>query len=407
MQLIMKNIKYISFIWFLVLFVLTIGCVEQIDLKTITFEDALVVEGTITNELKFHQIKLSRTFKLEESIPATESNAIVQVIDDLQNTYNFQEERPGVYLSETEFKAMPSRQYQLRITTSNGRSYASHPTEITPEAQINDVIAVKEFNSNGTEGISIQVSSFNSNGNARYYRYEFEETYKIVPPYWSPYDEVVVSDVAPFEVDFVPRTKEERVCYNTIFSKGIIQTETNNLVEDKVSKFPVRFISKDNFIITNRYSILVKQYVQSIEAYTFYNILNNLSGSESLFSQNQPGFFSGNLFSNENSEEKVIGFFEVASVSTKRIFVNPREIIKTTPSYISKCTLVAPELVNASGNSPLIEAIKAGTLKFFQVNGGENSPVIPIPGGPYQMAPLPCSDCTVLGTNVMPDFWVE
>ena len=64
MQLIMKNIKYLSFIWFLVLFVLTIGCVEQIDLKTISFEDALVVEGTITNENKFHQIKLSRFLSL-------------------------------------------------------------------------------------------------------------------------------------------------------------------------------------------------------------------------------------------------------------------------------------------------------------------------------------------------------
>ena len=70
----------------------------------------------------------------------------VEVIDDLQNTYNFQEESPGVYMSENEFKAMPSRQYQLKITTSSGRSYTSHPTELTPEAQINDVIAVKEFN---------------------------------------------------------------------------------------------------------------------------------------------------------------------------------------------------------------------------------------------------------------------
>ena len=403
----MKNIKILSFIWLAVVFVVSNSCIEQIDLKTITFEDALVVEGTITNENKFHQINLSRTFKLEENQPAIESNASVKVIDDLENIYVFEEESPGVYISNTEFNAVAGRNYQLKITTSNGRSYSSSPTQITNETQINEVTAVKGIDANGVEGISIQVSSFNSNGNSRYYRYEFEETYKIVPPYWSPYDAIVVSDEPPFEVDFVPRTKEEKVCYNTIFSEGIIQTETNGLVEDRVSKFPVRFISKDNFIITNRYSILVKQYVQSIEAYTFYNILNNLSGSESLFSQNQPGFFSGNVFSEENSSEKVIGFFDVASVSAKRIFVNPRDIIEKTPPYISNCELVAPELEDASGNSPLVEAIKAGTLKFFQVNGGENSPVIPIPGGPYQMAPLPCSDCTVLGTNVMPDFWVE
>ncbi|UMB52674.1 DUF4249 domain-containing protein [Lutibacter sp. A64] len=405
----MKNIKFLSFILYsVVVLLLTNACVEQIDLKTISFDDALVVEGSITNENKFHQIKLSRTFKIEDNTPTTESNAKVEVIDDAGNTYHFEEETPGVYLSEVEFKAETGRQYQLKITTSNGRSYSSQPTQITNEAEINEVIAVKEIDSNGNEGISIQVSSYNANGDARYYRYEFEETYKIITPYWSAYDAVVISDVPPFKVDFVPRTKEEKTCYNTIFSEGIIQTETNSFVEDRVSKFPVRFISKDDFIITNRYSILLKQYVQSIEAYTFYNILNNLSGSESLFSQNQPGFFSGNISSDENSEEKVIGFFEVASVATKRIFVNPREIIETSPPYISNCELVAPLLVDGSGNSsPLIDAIKAGTLKFFQVNGGKFSPVDPIPGGPYQMVPVPCSDCTVLGTNVKPDFWIE
>jgi hypothetical protein len=405
MQLIMKNIKYLSFIWFSVVFVLTIGCVEQIDLKTISFEDALVVEGTITNELKFHQIKLSRTFKLEESIPATESNAIVQVIDDLQNTYNFQEERPGVYLSETEFKAMPSRQYQLRITTSNGRSYASHPTEITPEAQINDVIAVKEFNSNGTEGISIQVSSFNSNGNARYYRYEFEETYKIVPPYWSPYDAVVVSDVAPFEVDFVPRTKEERVCYNTIFSEGIIQTETNNLVEDKVSKFPVRFISKDNFIITNRYSILVKQYVQSLEAYSFYNALSTQSISEGVFSETQPGFLVGNVFSETNSNEKVVGFFEVASMDAQRVFFNYADLFpnEDLPPYFMECDdfftpdiLSVDMLTGAWTGSPLVRALDDG----FQFYDRDADP-------PYRLVFDVCGDCTNLGNNNVPDFWED
>ncbi|WP_298262624.1 DUF4249 domain-containing protein [uncultured Lutibacter sp.] len=403
----MKNIKSLTFVWFILIIAFLNSCIEQIDIKTIAFEDALIVEGTLTNEFKFHKIKLSRTFKLEEEIMNVETGAKVRIIDDLGNNYDFQEENLGIYISDIEFRAKEDRMYQLKIEISNGKSYTSIPTQLTSESQIDEISAVREVDVNGGEGISILINSFNSNGDARYYRYEYEETYKIKAPYWSPYDAVVVSDVKPYEVDFVPRTKEEKVCYKTIYSEGIIQTETNSLLEDKVSNFSIRFISNDDFILTNRYSILVKQYVQSFEAYTFNNILKNLSGSESLFSQNQPGFFSGNIFPDEDNNEKVIGFFEVASVSEKRIFVNPRDIIENTPPYISNCEVVAPELESNVGTSPLIEAIKTGKLKFFQINGGENSPVIPIPGGPYQMVPVPCSDCTVLGTNIMPDFWVD
>jgi len=403
----MKNIKLLSFIWLIGLVFLTISCVEEIDVKTLTFEDALVVEGTITNEYKFHEIKLSRTYKLEEDGPAFEREANISIIDDIGNTYSFQEDTPGVYISDIEFKAIPEREYQLKISTSTGKSYSSSSTKLTAESKIDEISASREINENDIEGISIKVNSFNAERESNYYRYEFEETYKIIAPHWSEYDISIVSEVPPYEFELVPRTKEERVCYNTIFSAGIIQTETNNLSEDRVSNFQVRFIEHDDFIISYRYSVLVKQYVQSLEAYTFYNILNSLSGSESLFSQNQPGYFNGNIVSENNVNEKVIGFFEVSSVSTKRIFINPRDLIKTKPDFIAYCELVAPFIEGSYGETPLIDGIKDGSLKFVRINDPEGPADLIVPGGPYQMVRARCGDCTTMGTNIEPDFWEE
>ena len=51
---------------YLVVFLMLISCVEPFEIKTIDFESALVVEATITDELKNHVVKLSRAFKLEE-----------------------------------------------------------------------------------------------------------------------------------------------------------------------------------------------------------------------------------------------------------------------------------------------------------------------------------------------------
>ncbi len=400
----MKN-KELRLILLLFIVIFTNSCVESFDIKTISFESALVVEATISDEIKYHKINLSRTFELEEKGPLTESNAAVKIVDDLQNIYNFHEIIPGKYVSKEEFGAVGNRNYQLKIVTNEGKTYSSKLTQLTNTSQIGKVYAKK---SEDEDGVNIFVDSYNPNGNSRYYRYEYEETYKIIASNWSLQDLVVVSkDSLLF--DFILRDENTRICYNTIYSKGIIQTETNNLVDDRITKFPVRYISSDNFIIAHRYSMLLKQYVQSQEAYTFYKTLDDLSDSESLFSQNQPGFISGNVLSEDNSNEKVIGFFEVSSVSTKRIFFNPNDLDLIVPyprPYPVPCHLTAPELIPRFGNS-LFYYLESGSLLFYARNGPGAPPLDPPTGGPYIMTESACGDCTTIGTNIMPDFWVE
>lgn len=401
----MKNIKLLSFIWLIGLVLLTVSCVEQIDIKTLTFEDALVVEGTITSEYKFHEIKLSRTYKLEEKDSAFERKAIISIIDDIGNTYSFEEDTPGVYISDIEFRAIPEREYQLKISTSNGSTYSSTPTKLTSEATIESVYALK---SEDDDGVSIYVDSFNPNGNTRYYRFEYEETYKIIAPKWKPKDLVIVSKNPPV-FDFTARDENKRNCYKTIYSKGIIQTETNNLVDDRITEFPIRFIAKDNYIISHRYSMLLKQYVQSQEAYTFYKILNDLSSSESLFSQNQPGFVGGNIFSENNSNEKVIGFFEVSSVSTKRMFFSPKDLDLIVPyprPYPVPCHIIAPQ-INPKYGLSLFEYIESGRFLFYVKSDPGTPPTDQPSGGPFILTESACGDCTSLGSNVVPEFWQE
>lgn len=88
------------------------SCTEPYAIQTNTFEDALVIEATITNELKKQEIKITRSYTFEETEPVVETGATVNITDDLGNLYNF-EEVNGKYVSEFEFEAMPNRQYQL------------------------------------------------------------------------------------------------------------------------------------------------------------------------------------------------------------------------------------------------------------------------------------------------------
>ena len=382
------------------------SCVEQIDIQIEDFENAIVVEALITNEFKHQQIKLSNAYSFKDEHPTAVTNAKVNIIDNQQNTYDFIEVSPGIYRSSIEFSAQPDIEYQLSFTTNNGNSYTSKKTQLPSVTHIDDLYAEKEIDAFGNVGVTILVDSYNPNGDSRYYRYEYEETYKIIAPKWSPKDLVVTPSG---RVEFSYKTEQERICYKTDISNTIIQKETNNLSEDKVSRFSVRFLNINNPIISHRYSILVKQYVQSIDAYSYFKTLNKLSGSESLFSQTQPGFLSGNITSVEDNNEKVIGFFEVSSVSYKRLFFNYFDIFpeEFSPPYFIECIESAPSIKIFPGElSDLANLIKNGSHKYYIDNENYPDP-LNLNAGPYIVVPVECGDCRAIGTNQIPDFWED
>lgn len=207
----------------------------------------------------------------------------------------------------------------------------------------------------------------------------------------------MVTEIPPL-FTFDHRPIEEQVCFNTEISNNIILTDTNDLEEDRVERFMVRFIDRDNFIISHRYSILVRQFVQSFEAYTFFETLRNFTGSESLFSGIQPGFLIGNVFSDQEPSEKVSGYFDVASVAEERIFFNYDDFFpgEDLPPYINSCQPVSPPFL------VVVSQVREEVVKFFDLNPAPN-----ILQGPYFVVPRECGDCTVIGESAAPEFWIE
>lgn len=375
------------------------SCVEEIDLQTEDFESILVVNTTITNEQKNQQINLSRTFRFEENGPLAEQGAIVHVIEDESTRYIFEEAFPGIYISEEPFRAEENKNYQLSVQTIDGRAYLSDITQLPAmTASIDRVYPVQMSNSEGVEGVGILVDSFDPSGASVYYRYQFEETYKIVARFWVPVDLTA-------SLEFVERPESQRICFNSSSSEDLIITDTNTLSEDRVSGFLLRFIPAEDIEVAERYSILVRQFVQSQEAQGFYQTLANFSESESLFSQVQPGFISGNIVSQQNPDERVLGYFNVASVKEERIFFNREDILNDLPRFSPGCDRIIP--LPGPGITPdqfdrqLQDLIRSGNVKFLEeIRGADGD-------GTLVFVPRPCGDCTVFGSSVVPEFWID
>ena len=288
----------------------------------------------------------------------------------------------------------------MNITTSDGKSYISTQETVTTATPITDVNAIVTTK-NGQRGVQISVNSYDPSATSKYYRYEYEETFIVQPPSWVS----INLNYSPPPADqfyFTVRNPNTKTCYSNNFSNEIILKSTNDLSEDRVQDFEVRFISDQNYIISHRYSILVKQYVENLFAYNFYETLKKLSTSESILSQTQPGFLEGNVKSTTDPSEKVIGSFDVASVQTKRIFFNYTDLFpgEPLPPYPFDCIPRTFDLsmVPTSGLGPrelLINAINNNRLYYYSIEEPAN----------YLMVTPQCADCTSFSSNVIPSFW--
>lgn len=400
--MIREKIKYNAVRWKLVFCLVCMlflfnRCVEPYEFASETFEEILVVEATITDQDENQEINLSTSFPLEEEGPAPETGARVIVLEEGGSEFEFEETAPGVYHSVITFEAAAGKNYRLQIVRENGKSYTSDHVQLAQSNPIDEVYA-RRTTFRGDDGVSLQVNTSNPETATRYFRYEYEETYKIVSRYSSYYD------LEYIEGRFieVPKTREEQVCYNTVASNEIILANTQSLNQNNLQDFLVRFVDSENPVLSRRYSILVKQYAISRAAFAYYETRKKLSGADNLFSQNQPGFVAGNIFAEDNADEKVIGFFNVSSVSSKRIFFNFADFYDENqgrPYFSEDCNPANPPI------SPLPDALvsllESGYVKYlgkYPPQEGE---------GPYRVVEAECVDCNLYGTNEVPEFWED
>jgi hypothetical protein len=436
----MKKLKQI--ISLLVFAVVCQACVEELDIENVTSEEnagTLVVEATITDMLERQRVYLSRSVArldvetdttyfrfralglgLQDSVEY-EENATVRILGSDGSSFSFIEEEQGTYLSQEAFAAQTGVNYRLEVVTSSGIAYESDEVGVPDASQIINVYAERFTTDLGVEGVQIYVDSEPVSGNPSNFRYTYEETYKIIAPNWNKDDFLLTNydpcalPVPTYDLEVVPRETQNQICYSTVPSNTIIQGNSINS-SNSVNAFPIRFLSKDNYVMAHRYSILVRQHVQSAESFGFYETLKELSESDNVFSQVQPGPLEANIKRVDGStNEMVLGYIDVTSVSEQRIYLEFEDFFpgEELPPYPFPCfEESAPEshvsycfrgLVANLCPPSTIERIDDGIINYTGLNN-ENIGACP---GPYTFIARVCGDCTLLGQNVAPDFWIE
>src|SRR6185312_3648116 len=203
-------------------------------------------------------------------------------------------------------------------------------------------------------------------------------------------------------------------CWQSDSSNTIVLGSSAKLAKDVIANAPVISINSTSEKVGDEYSIQVRQYALTTDAYNFYvNLKKNTEQLGSVFDA-LPSEINGNMHSITNPSEPVIGYISVGSTSKLRIFISNRQLPHwiTTPFY-TNCKL--------EFDWDAIPPQKCCFYSSNQVNdyinyniGHYTNPFIPIdaitsrPGQPpigYTASTRPCVDCTLRGSNKKPSFW--
>jgi len=344
----------------------------------------LVVEGVLVNSIDSPTvIRLSRSVKLTDSTFASspETGANVSVESNSGENFPLVEKRGGIYISNP-LSLNYLNQYRLKIVATNGNDYMSDYVKLVLTPPI-DSITWQQQND-----LTINVNTHDPLNNTKYYRWDFAETWQ----YSSTYNRTIAESNGL--IYYIDSTNQTYNCWKSDVSSDILIGSTVALSKDLVSQAPITVIPQNSEKIGIRYSILVKQYGVTEDAYQYFRTLKTNTETLGSIFDGQPTQLSGNIHSTTNPAETVIGYITASSVQQQRIFISNNQLSNWNWVYNgTDCRLIS---IDQDPNNFLI----------YNYPDTSYAPYYFISPGSIQLAKKVCVDCTVRGgTTNKPAYW--
>ena len=374
----MMKIKYL--IYFIVITQLPgLGCVEKYD-PPVTRADKnfLVVDGYINNGTDSTIIKLSRTRNLGDTVSAVpELNARLVVEKDGAFYFQLQELGGGRYAHPGQLLDNSSK-YRVRITSAQGKEYLSDEVSVVQTPPIDSISLIPR-----ADGVTFAVNTHDPKNNTRYYRWEYEETWEYLSNYFSGLEYINGS------IGNRPPEREIHVCYRAQKSTLIFLGTSASLANDIIYQSPLLTVPRNSIRISVKYSLLVKQYALTREAFNYWQNLKKTTEQLGSIFDVQPSQIGGNIHCLSDTTEPVLGFISASSMQEKRIFVVPADVDPWKyPPDICEMRIIPPDSMH-------IYFVDRGWIPINIVGFGD-----------LQASPGICADCRLKGgTTVKPDFW--
>ncbi|MFT4031812.1 MAG: DUF4249 domain-containing protein [Siphonobacter sp.] len=368
---------------FILIALVALGCIDPFNPSdTSTSSTYLVVNGFL-NTSDTTTIVLSRTQSLSSTeSPESVTGATVQVIGSLGTTYTLTEQSSGTYvLLPMTFSS--DEAFKLAIATPDGKQYESDEVAIKNSPDI-DSISFLPDKDNGI--MRFTVTTHDPNNSTWFYRWKTEETFQYNAAYYS---SLVVQNN-----EFVSRTTSLYTCWRTDLSGTILINTSAKYTKDQIENNVVTTIDNSSPKLLIKYSLLVKQYALTQDAYEYWDQLAKTTETTGGLFDPLPSTVTGNIHCTTDSDELVFGYFSAGAVATLRRTFVPSDFNGWYPgSYLTCAT--TPDTLERDDALGVTDAYQL----IIGSSDEEPSPLY------YYVVPPSCADCRTYGGSITKPSW--
>jgi len=232
------------------------------------------------------------------------------------------------------------------------------------------------------QGIRFYIDIKTSDTLSRFFRWRLTETYEFTSI--APISYYLTGDPIAPSVSLDDEWEYYR-CWMTREVKAFFLSSTNNLSVNEKNQIPLHYVNNQTDQLKIKYSLLVRQYPLSSEAYNYWEKVRYETKNPGGLYTRQPGQPICNIANVDDEDEVVLGYFWASEMTKQRIIVPKPPSIEVQDN---SCSLEAydPNWHNA-GPFPRY-------LWIDQVRGGTYT------------GPKECFNCVTKGGNLeKPDYW--
>ena len=235
-----------------------ISCKEPYIPPNGSLEKPLLVVDANLEPSNTTSITLSRTTNLNDpAVIRTENNAVVTVEGKDNTLFSLINRGNGLYTGNLNLAV--NNEYRLRIKNA-GKEYLSDWVKTIFNPPLDSISWKQE-----DDGVHIYVNTNDPTQTAKYFRWDYNETWEIRSRYFSEY---IFTNGALRRRNFPG--EDVSICWKFSPSTGIFLANSTRLQSGIISQMPIVFIPHGDEKLFVRYSIIAKQYALAEDAYNFF-----------------------------------------------------------------------------------------------------------------------------------------
>lgn len=300
------------------------SCIEPYQAEIGEDHELVSYEASLIKGEQEQVLKITSTSNLGKPEWKPVSGCVAMIEDDRNHIYNYVEGDPGVYKVQIPDQELTfDRLYKLHVVTPDGTIYESTWERIEKGTKVDSLYhriedKFDDINQELMQGIQFYIDVKASDTLSRFYRWKLIETYEFTSI--APITYYLTGDpLAPYG-SFDDEWKYYR-CWMTRQINEFFLSSTHQLSVNEKLQIPVYYVANNTERLKIKYSLLVRQFPLSNEAYDYWEKARFETKESGGLYTRQPGQPICNIRNVDNDEELVLGYFWASQVTEQRIIV--------------------------------------------------------------------------------------